>query len=393
MFKFIRKELPKKMAILLSTFVLLFLVFSQNLLASDITTNDAVSDAEVAQLLAPIALYPDTLLTHLLIASTYPIEVVEAHRWLSNNSPVDKQQIRDKVEYKQWDTSVAILFDFPSLLKKLSDELSWTQALGQLFLTDQERVLASIQSLRKQANLAGSLNNMSHVNVTYERDVIIIEAAQPNIIYIPYYNTRKVYGRWYWSGYPPITWSIPSVVSVSYGWFSWGRGVHINHHYYGNAFHWHKRYVASYPIKHKHFYTPRKRVISHHAKRWSHQIKQKRIVSYDGKKYHKKHHNRIYTQTKTRRSNKILAPAQYKEAIKNKSLQAKYNRNKNLMHAVNKNTSYVQHKTDKAKIRTVKNKSSNILSQHKVKKSNFMATKSVTKKINTKKYLAKKTTK
>jgi hypothetical protein len=389
MFKFIRKELPKNLTLLLSSFVLIFSLSSQYLSANDIITKNTISDAEMAQLLAPIALYPDTLLTHILIASTYPVEVVEAHRWLSNNSPVDKQQIRSKVEYSQWDTSVAILFDFPSLLKKLSDELSWTQAIGQLFLDDQARVLASIQSLRKQANLAGSLNNMSHVNVTYERDVIIIEASQPNIIYIPYYNTRKVYGRWYWSGYPPITWSVPSVIGLSYGWFSWGQGVHINHHYYGNAFHWHKRYIASYPIKHKHFYTPRKRVVSHHAKRWSHQIKQKRIVSYGSTKYHKKNQNRVFTQTVTNRYNKPFISTHYNEAIKNKSLQVQHNRNKTLMRSTNKQQSYVQHKNYKAKINTAKNKSSNILSQRKVKKSHFMAKKSVTKK-NTTKYLAKK---
>jgi hypothetical protein len=389
MFKFIRKELPKKLALLLSTFVLIFSLSSQYLSANDITTKNAISNAEMAQLLSPIALYPDTLLTHILIASTYPVEVVEAHRWLSNNSPVDKQQIRDKVEYSQWNTSVAILFDFPSLLKQLSDELSWTQALGQLFLADQARVMASIQTLRKRANLAGSLHNINHVNVTHERDVIIIEAAQPNIIFVPYYDTRKVYGRWYWSGYPPINWSIPSVVGLSYGWFSWGRGVHINHHYYGNAFHWHKRYVASYPVKYKHF-IPRERVVSHHAKRWSHRIKQKRILSYGGKKYHKKHQNRVYTQTKTNRYNKPLISTQYKGVIKHKNLQSKHNRNKNFMYSANKHKAYVQHKNYKAKINTVKNKNSNTLSQRKVKKSNVMAKRSVTKKINTKKYLAKK---
>jgi len=377
------------MTLLLSSFVLIFSLSSQYLSANDIITKNTISDAEMAQLLAPIALYPDTLLTHILIASTYPVEVVEAHRWLSNNSPVDKQQIRNKVEYSQFDTSVAILFDFPNLLKQLSDELSWTQTLGQLFLAEQARVLASIQTLRKRANLVGSLNNINHVNVTHERDVIIIEAAQPNIIYIPYYDTRKVYGRWYWSSYPPITWSIPTVVDLSYGWFSWGRGVHINHHYYGNAFHWHKRYVASYPIKHKHF-NPRKRLLSHHAKRWSHHVKQKRIVNNGSKKYHKKHQNSVHTQTKINRYNKPLISNHYKGFIKHKNLQSKHNRNKKFIYSANKHKTYVQHNNFKAKISEVKNRGSNSLSQRKIKKNNFMANKSVTKKINTKKYLAKK---
>jgi delta 1-pyrroline-5-carboxylate dehydrogenase len=108
------------------------------------------------------------------------------------------------------------------------------------------------------------------------------------------------------------------------------------------------------------------------------------------KKYHKKHQNRVYTQTKTNRYNKPLISTQYKGVIKHKNLQSKHNRNKNFMYAANKHKTYVQHKNYKAKINTVKNKDSNTLSQRKVKKSNVMAKRSVTKKINTKKYLAKK---
>ncbi|MCP4324557.1 MAG: DUF3300 domain-containing protein, partial [Alteromonadales bacterium] len=165
-----------------------------------------ISKAELAQTLAPIALYPDTLLTHILIASTYPIEVIEAERWLSKNSTLSSTQRQKRAENKGWDASVIALLPFPRVMEKLSEDLSWMQKLGNAFLQDEARVLNSIQALRQQADQAGSLASMDNVQVIKDQQTIIIEHAQPTVVYVPYYDSRVVYGRWHWSHYPPVYW-------------------------------------------------------------------------------------------------------------------------------------------------------------------------------------------
>ncbi|MDX2368802.1 MAG: DUF3300 domain-containing protein, partial [Colwellia sp.] len=132
------------------------------------------SDAELAQMLAPIALYPDSLLTHILIASTYPIEIVEAHRWAKKNDNVNTEQKKQLLDAFDWDASVKALIPFERVLSRLSEDLSWTQELGDAFLQNESRLLLSIQALRKQAKLAGSLNKMDNMDVRYEDNNIII---------------------------------------------------------------------------------------------------------------------------------------------------------------------------------------------------------------------------
>ena len=108
--------------------------------------DEAVSDAELAQMLAPIALYPDSLLTHILIASTYPLEIVQAKRWLSNQGDRDTKQVMIEVESQDWDPSVKALVAFPNVLQRLNDDLAWTQSVGDAFLQDEGRMLDTIQS-------------------------------------------------------------------------------------------------------------------------------------------------------------------------------------------------------------------------------------------------------
>lgn len=248
-----------------------------------------LSEAELAQTLAPIALYPDSLLTHILISSTYPIEVIEADRWLAKHSDLTTQQIQYKVEGKSWDASVKALIAFPRVISKLSDELVWTQALGDAFLEDEKRVLDSIQTLRRRAEQAGSLDKMAHVQVSYELREIIIEAQDPAVIYVPYYDTRVVYGRWHWAYYPPVFWHKPAFVARHHKRFSWGYGVRISSHFFFSAFHWQNRHVMINK-HHRKGYFPRKKIVSsHHAKRWSHRYKHepKRRLKYQSKHYSK----------------------------------------------------------------------------------------------------------
>ncbi|WP_057830782.1 DUF3300 domain-containing protein [Colwellia sp. TT2012] len=296
---------------LLSALVLSTTVYSTKSLAQE-QQETLISAAELAQILAPIALYPDTLLTHILIASTYPIEVIAAERWLNKYSALTAAQIEKKAQQKDWDASIKALLVFPRVMAKLSEDLSWMQKLGDAFLQDEARVLASIQTLRQQAEQAGSLANMDNVKVIKEQQVIIIEPAQPEIIYVPYYDTRVVYGRWHWSHYPPVYWHNPHYYSAHRGHFYWGTGIHISSHFFFSAFHWQNHHVV---VNHynRHGYHPRKKIVtSHHAKRWSHQPKHRRGVAYSSGRVTQKyygvrpsvHHNKVVRSTRVH-SNKV----------------------------------------------------------------------------------------
>lgn len=248
------------------------------------------SDAELAQMLAPIALYPDSLLTHILIASTYPIEIVEAHRWLKKNDNLSTERQSKLLEAFDWDASVKALIPFERVLSQLSEDLSWTQQLGDAFLQDESRLLLSIQTLRKQAKLAGSLKEMDNMDIRYEDNNILILPREKEIVYVPYYDSRMVYGSWYWAGYPPVYWDSYRRSNVNhYRPFHWNTGVHITFNYFFSAFHWHNRHVVVVAPHRTHYrnYSQRpRRLIAHggNAKRWSHKPSHRKGVAYRTKK-------------------------------------------------------------------------------------------------------------
>ena len=298
--------------LMFATTLLATVMFSSSVLAQEqYEEQTLLSEAELAQTLAPIALYPDTLLTHILIASTYPIEVIEAERWLNKHSQLTAMQVQKKAQKKDWDASIKALLAFPRVMTKLSEDLTWMQKLGDAFLQDEARVLASIQTLRQQAEQAGSLANMGNVKVIKEQQVIIIEPAQPEIIYVPYYDTRVVYGRWHWSHYPPVYWHNPHYYSAHHGHFYWGTGIHISSHFFFSAFHWQNHHVV---VSHynRHGYHPRKKIVtSHQAKRWHHQPKHRRGVAYSSGRVKQKyyggsanvHHNKVVRSSNIRSTN------------------------------------------------------------------------------------------
>jgi hypothetical protein len=292
-----------------------------------------LSEAELAQTLAPIALYPDTLLTHILIASTYPIEVIEAERWLNKNSQLTATQVENKAEKKEWDASIKALLAFPRVMEKLSEDLTWMQKLGDAFLQDEERVLASIQTLRQQADEAGSLANIDNVKVIKEQRIIIIEPAQPEIIYVPYYDTRLVYGRWYWTHYPPVYWHSPPYYAAHHSPFYWGHGVHISSHFYFSTFNWHNRHVVvnHYDRSNRHGnymgshvgYHPRKKIVtSHQAKRWSHQPKNRRGVAYSNGSVKQKYYGTsVRGNNNVHDNRKLVSGSSYKVKTYKNTLQ------------------------------------------------------------------------
>ncbi|MBK7659561.1 MAG: DUF3300 domain-containing protein [Betaproteobacteria bacterium] len=175
----------------------------------------AVSQQELDQLLAPIALYPDALVAQILMASTYPLEVVEAARWAKANPAVKDKALEDAMQKQAWDPAVKALAAVPTVLAHMNENLSWTQKLGDAFLADQKAVMATIQVLRGKAQAAGNLKTTPEQKVKTEvveqKTVYIIESAKPEVVYVPTYNPTVVYGTW-WYPYPPYAMYPPAYV-------------------------------------------------------------------------------------------------------------------------------------------------------------------------------------
>lgn len=204
-----------------------------------------VTTAELHQLLAPVALYPDSLLSHILIASTYPLDVVRAHRWVSDNSALSGSDAVDAAELEGWHPSVAALVAFPDILERLSIELEWTQMLGDAFLADEERVLDEVQVLRAKAYAIGNLQKMEHVKVVREKRIIYIEPARTDVVYVPYYDTQIIFGPWWWPRHPPHYWHLSHRHRHVNSWgLYWSSGVHIHNHFVFAAPRWHERRVV-----------------------------------------------------------------------------------------------------------------------------------------------------
>lgn len=278
-----------KKGLLISAVLLSQILLNPYLLAAEEygNTNEVVfSEAELAQILAPIALYPDSLLTHIVIASTYPLEVVEAFRWREKKNELEDSQIADLAQNQGWDPSVTALVAFPNVLARLNDDISWTQNLGNAFLEDEERVLDTIQVLREQAMQANSLKNLQNMTVTKVNKQIIIQPTQKEIVYVPYYDTRVVYGNWYWNRHPPVYWTPRSLFSIHFptrvsGLFHWNRGINISFNYHFSAFKWANRHIVVTSHRQTRQYRSHRRIASSNgAKRWAHKASHRRGIAY-----------------------------------------------------------------------------------------------------------------
>jgi len=168
------------------------------------------SQDELDQLLAPIALYPDQLLSQILIAATYPLEVVEAERFVQQNPGLKGDALDQALADKNWDPSVQSLAAYPQVLAMMNDNLEWMQRLGDAFLSDQARVMDTVQSLRQKALAAGNLQSTPQLSVTTQGDDIVIDTPQPDVVYVPVYNPQIIYGPWWAPAYPPWFWCPPS---------------------------------------------------------------------------------------------------------------------------------------------------------------------------------------
>ena len=202
-------------------------------------TQPLLKPAELDQLLAPIALYPDPLLSEVLIASTYPLEVVQADRWAKSNKALKGDALTGALTKQSWDDSVKSLVQVPDVLGMMSEQLDWTQKLGDAVLAQQADVMDAIQRLRTKADANNKLTSTKQQTVTKRqeqgRQVIAIEPTDPETIYVPYYDPAVVYGAWPYPEYPPYYWGYPGYIGAGLigaglafgaGWAlgNWGSG-------------------------------------------------------------------------------------------------------------------------------------------------------------------------
>ena len=184
---------------------------------------------QVDDLVAPIALYPDPLLTQILVASTYPLEVVEAQQWLEANRNLSGTQLMNAARQQSWDASVQALVAFPDVLARLNQDVRWTTDLGNAFLAQQADVMNAVQTMRERAQANGKLNSTPQQTVTTEnqdgQSAIAIQPADPQMIYPPVYDPTAIWGPPAWGAYPPLYYP-------GFG-FGWGPGIDIGLYFGG----------------------------------------------------------------------------------------------------------------------------------------------------------------
>jgi hypothetical protein len=173
---------------------------------------------QLEALVAPIALYPDALLANLLAASTYPLEVVQADRWLDEHKKLKGDALKAGVDKQGWDDSVKALASTPSVLSMMSDKLDWTKDLGDAVLAQQPDVMDAIQRLRAKAHDNNKLISSKEQKVTVQqqesKQVIVIEQTDPSTVYVPYYEPAAVYGEWPYPDYPPYYFASPAYIGA-----------------------------------------------------------------------------------------------------------------------------------------------------------------------------------
>ncbi len=225
-------------------------VFAQDVKQDGKAGAQKFSQAQLDQILAPIALYPDSLLAQIFIASTYPLEVVVADRWANQNKNLKGDELNNALGKQPWDASVKALVPFPDVLSMMSQKLDWTQMVGDAFLAQQGDVMDTVQKLRKRASDAGNLKSTEQQKVIAEQGIIRIEPANPSMVYVPVYDPLWIYGPWWWPYYPPYAvYPYPPGVVFAPGFIWFGVGLFVGA-YWGSWGYWgwhnHACYVNPY---------------------------------------------------------------------------------------------------------------------------------------------------
>jgi hypothetical protein len=179
---------------------------------------------QLDSLVAPIALYPDPLLSQTLVASTYPLEIIQLQQWLGKNKGLKDKALADAVQKQPWDASIQAMAALPDVVKQLAENIKWTTDLGNAFLAQQNDVMAAVQRMRKKAKDGGNLKSSEQqkvdTKVVENKQVIVIEQSNPEVIYVPSYNPTVVYGAPAYP-YPPIAYPPPGYyaagMAISFG--------------------------------------------------------------------------------------------------------------------------------------------------------------------------------
>ena len=247
----------KPVAIILSIMLVLSLLPD---LPVDAQEGKTFKEEELDQMLAPIALYPDALLSQVLMATTYPADVAEAANWSKSHPDQQGDEAVNAVENQPWDPSVKSLVAFPQILATMEQDLDWVQKVGDAFLAQPEDVMDSVQKLRSAAHEEGNLESNEQQKVVIEEaqetkeTIVVIEPASPQVVYVPTYNPTVIWGRWWWPLFPPVYLPPPpgwrfgaalttgiafgigiGITNALWGGFRWGRGgVNINVNRYNN---------------------------------------------------------------------------------------------------------------------------------------------------------------
>ena len=213
------------------------------------TEKPLLQQEELEQMLAPIALYPDSLLSQIFMASTYPMEIVQADRWAKANKDLTGDARAAKLEDQTWDPSVKSLVNFPQVLDMMNDKLDMTIKLGDAFIEQQADVMNTVQNLRAKAQASGNLQSNEQQKITVEAapapaaqttvvvqqvpapaQIIQIQPVQPTVVYVPTYNPVIVYGAWPYPAYPPYPYYPPrpyGYIATSAVWFGVGVGIGV----------------------------------------------------------------------------------------------------------------------------------------------------------------------
>jgi uncharacterized membrane protein YgcG len=212
---------------------------------------------QLQQLVAPIALYPDSLVAQVLAASTFPAEIVEADRWLQANPDLKGDALAQAVDQQSWDPSVKALTAFPSVLGNMDKNISWTSSLGDAYYNQEQNVMDAIQVMRQKAQEAGNLKDTPQQTVQTQGSTIVIQPAAPDVVYVPAYDPWLIYGYpvaawpgWYpypgiWYGGPSLFWGVGFGIGFyggyGWGWGHWGVGwggrtvIYNNNRYYSRS--------------------------------------------------------------------------------------------------------------------------------------------------------------
>lgn len=212
------------------------------------------NQAELDALLAPIALYPDSVLSHVLVASTQPQEIREAAAWSRANPHLAGEAAVQAAEPLPWHPSVKALLAFPDLLARMDESPQWTADLGHAFGEQEPYVMDTVQALRQRAQASGALQSNANYSVQQNGSSIEVYPAQPDVVYVPYYDPYVVYGTWWWPAYRPVFWRPWHARPVHFG------HTHFAHtHFVVKHVDWQRRHVVRNVVRHH------DRAIQHHA--------------------------------------------------------------------------------------------------------------------------------